>query len=170
MNRPTLEVADIVRAAGNSFWERYGSRLAWPHRKVLDAIVRCRTVALGGHLDRASAAAIRPSRTTHAATGTAPGARATRVPGGWPRVRLSCCPCLTSISSSPCPTSSQRSSSRTRGCFMICSFAAVPRRCSKLPAIPSTSARRQGSSACSIAGDRTSSIMPTSITSFPLEV
>jgi hypothetical protein len=52
MNRPTLEVADIVRAAGNSFWERYGSRLAWPHRKVLDAIVRCRTTALGGHLDQ----------------------------------------------------------------------------------------------------------------------
>jgi hypothetical protein len=52
MNRPTLEVADIVRAAGNSFWEKYGSRLAWPHRKVLDAIVRCRTAALGGHLDQ----------------------------------------------------------------------------------------------------------------------
>ena len=52
MNRPTLEVADIVRAAGNSFWEKYGSRFAWPHRKVLDAIVRCRTTALGGHLDQ----------------------------------------------------------------------------------------------------------------------
>ncbi len=52
MNRPTLEVADIVRAAGNSFWEKYGSHLAWPHRKVLDAIVRCRTTALGGHLDQ----------------------------------------------------------------------------------------------------------------------
>jgi hypothetical protein len=52
MNRPTLEVADIVRAAGNSFWEKYGSHLAWPHRKVLDAIVRCRTAALGGHLDQ----------------------------------------------------------------------------------------------------------------------
>jgi hypothetical protein len=52
MNRPTLEVADIVRAAGNSFWEKYGLHLAWPHRKVLDAIVRCRTTALGGHLDQ----------------------------------------------------------------------------------------------------------------------
>ena len=52
MNRPTLEVADIARAAGNSFWEKYGSHLAWPHRKVLDAIVRCRTMALGGHLDQ----------------------------------------------------------------------------------------------------------------------
>ena len=52
MSRPTLEVADIVRTAGNSFWEKYGSHFAWPHRKVLDAIVRCRTAALGGHLDQ----------------------------------------------------------------------------------------------------------------------
>jgi len=52
MSRPTLEVADIVRSAGNSFWERQQSHLAWPHRKVLDAIVRCRTAALGGHLDQ----------------------------------------------------------------------------------------------------------------------
>jgi hypothetical protein len=52
MIRPTLEVADIVRTAGNSFWEKYRSHLAWPHRKVLDAIVRCRTAALGGHLDQ----------------------------------------------------------------------------------------------------------------------
>src|SRR5437879_6086142 len=42
MSRPTLEVADIVRASGNRFWEHYGSHLAWPHRKVLDAIIRCR--------------------------------------------------------------------------------------------------------------------------------
>jgi hypothetical protein len=52
MSRATLEVADIVRAEGDSFWEEYGSHLAWPHRKVLDAIVRCRTAALGGHRDK----------------------------------------------------------------------------------------------------------------------
>jgi hypothetical protein len=52
MSRPTLEVADIFRAAGNRFWEKHKSHLAWVHRKVLDAIVRCRTAALGGHLDR----------------------------------------------------------------------------------------------------------------------
>ena len=51
MSRPTLEVADIVRETGNSFWEQRQSHLAWPHRKVLDAIVRCRTAALGGHRD-----------------------------------------------------------------------------------------------------------------------
>jgi hypothetical protein len=54
MSRPTLEVADIVRAAGNRFWQQQQSHLAWPHRKVLDAIVRCRSAALGGHLDQCS--------------------------------------------------------------------------------------------------------------------
>jgi hypothetical protein len=52
MSRPTLEVADIVRAAGNRFWEKHKSHLTWLHRKVLDAIVRCRTAALGGHRDQ----------------------------------------------------------------------------------------------------------------------
>lgn len=52
MNRPTLEVADILRAAGSSFIERHGSHLALQHRKVMDAIVRCRTAALGGHRDQ----------------------------------------------------------------------------------------------------------------------
>jgi hypothetical protein len=52
MSRPTLEVADIVRAAGNRFWEEHKSHFAWVHRKVLDAIVRCRTAALGGHRDK----------------------------------------------------------------------------------------------------------------------
>ena len=52
MSRPTLEVADIVRRTGNSFWEQQQSHLAWPHRKVLDAIVRCRTAAQGGHRDQ----------------------------------------------------------------------------------------------------------------------
>jgi DNA-directed RNA polymerase subunit RPC12/RpoP len=54
VSRPTLEVADIVRAAGNRFWEGHKSHLAWAHRKVLDAIVRCRTAALGGHRDKCS--------------------------------------------------------------------------------------------------------------------
>jgi len=52
MSRATLEVADIIRAAGDSFWDKQGSHLAWPHRKVLDAILRCRTATLGGHRDQ----------------------------------------------------------------------------------------------------------------------
>jgi hypothetical protein len=52
MSRPTLEVADILRVSGSSFRERYGSHLALQHHKVMDAIVRCRTAALGGHRDQ----------------------------------------------------------------------------------------------------------------------
>ena len=54
MSRPTLEVADILRVSGSSFVKRHGSHLAPQHRKVMDAIVRCRTAALGGHRDRCS--------------------------------------------------------------------------------------------------------------------
>ena len=54
MSRPTLEVADVLRACGSSFLDRHGSHLASQHRKVMDAIVRCRTAALGGHRDRCS--------------------------------------------------------------------------------------------------------------------
>ncbi len=52
MNRPPFEVADIVRTAGPQFRQRYWRALTWPQIKVLNAIVRCRTAALGGHRDQ----------------------------------------------------------------------------------------------------------------------
>jgi rubredoxin len=51
MARPPLEVADLIRAAGDAFLERNRHWLGWKHVKVLRAIRRCRTAALGGHLD-----------------------------------------------------------------------------------------------------------------------
>ena len=51
MSRPPLEVADIIRTAGDAFIERNRHWLGWKHVKVLLAIARCRTAALGGHLD-----------------------------------------------------------------------------------------------------------------------
>ncbi len=51
MDRPPLEVADVIRAAGGAFLEGNRHWLAWQHVKVLNAIRRCRTAALGGHLD-----------------------------------------------------------------------------------------------------------------------
>jgi Putative transposase/Transposase zinc-binding domain len=51
MPRPPLEVADLIRAAGQAFIERSRHWLTWQHLKVLLAIERCRTAALGGHLD-----------------------------------------------------------------------------------------------------------------------
>ena len=52
MSRPPLEVADIIRARGNRFIENNRSWLHWKHVKVLHAIARCRTAALGGHRDQ----------------------------------------------------------------------------------------------------------------------
>lgn len=51
MSRPPLEVADLVRAAGDAFIERSRKWITWKHVKVLLAIARCRTAVLGGHLD-----------------------------------------------------------------------------------------------------------------------
>jgi hypothetical protein len=52
MGRPPLEVADLIRAAGAGFFERNRRWLGWKHVKALRAIARCRTAALGGHLDQ----------------------------------------------------------------------------------------------------------------------
>jgi Putative transposase/Transposase zinc-binding domain len=60
MNRPPLEVADLVRTAGGSFIERSRRWITWQHIKVLRAIVRCRTAALGGHLDKCIDCGYRP--------------------------------------------------------------------------------------------------------------
>ena len=51
MSRPALEVADLIRTAGVAFLERNRHWLSWKHVKVLRAIARCSTAALGGHLD-----------------------------------------------------------------------------------------------------------------------
>ena len=49
MTRPAVELADVFRAAASQF-------LRWHHAsfqqlKVIRAITRCRTAALGGHID-----------------------------------------------------------------------------------------------------------------------
>jgi hypothetical protein len=54
MSRPPLEVADIIRSRRELFEQQSRGWISWQHRKVLDAIVRCRTAALGGHRDRCS--------------------------------------------------------------------------------------------------------------------
>jgi hypothetical protein len=61
MDRPPLEVADLVRAAGHSFVERSRRWITWQHLKVLRAIARCRTAALGGHLDKCTDCGYRPA-------------------------------------------------------------------------------------------------------------
>jgi Putative transposase/Transposase zinc-binding domain len=51
MTRPTFEVADILRAQGDRFLDRYRSSFDYQQLKAFRAIQHCRTVALGGHRD-----------------------------------------------------------------------------------------------------------------------
>ena len=50
MNRPAIEVADIFRLYGQAFRARTGLALA--QRRVMSAIERCRTAALGGLIEQ----------------------------------------------------------------------------------------------------------------------
>ncbi|HEY6372499.1 MAG TPA: IS91 family transposase [Candidatus Sulfotelmatobacter sp.] len=54
MSRPLLEMADVIRTAGQPFIDHSHSWITWHHLKVLQAIERCRTAALGGHRDQCS--------------------------------------------------------------------------------------------------------------------
>ena len=51
MSRPTVEVADILRALGDRFLDRYQASFSFQQLKAYRAIQKCRTAALGGHLD-----------------------------------------------------------------------------------------------------------------------
>ena len=45
-----LEVADVFRDGESQFRKEYGHTLSREQRQVLKAITRCRTAALGGHV------------------------------------------------------------------------------------------------------------------------
>jgi hypothetical protein len=50
-SRPRLEVAEIFRAAGARYRETHARTLSRSQRRVMSAIERCRTAALGGHVE-----------------------------------------------------------------------------------------------------------------------
>jgi Putative transposase/Transposase zinc-binding domain len=52
MTRPAIEVADIVRARGRQFLERFKAIFSYQQLKAFRAVLRCRTAALGGHKDK----------------------------------------------------------------------------------------------------------------------
>src|SRR5687768_18178843 len=51
VERPKLEVADIVRRYGDRYRAEHETSLSNAQRRVMRAIASCRTAALGGHLD-----------------------------------------------------------------------------------------------------------------------
>jgi hypothetical protein len=54
MKGPLVELADIVAAAAHHFTDQPPGWFTWMHLKVLVAIERCRTAAMGGHMDQCS--------------------------------------------------------------------------------------------------------------------
>ncbi|NIV77096.1 MAG: IS91 family transposase, partial [Gammaproteobacteria bacterium] len=52
MSRPSLEVADIFRAFGPAWRDANRGHVSLDQMKVMSAIERCRTAALGGHVAR----------------------------------------------------------------------------------------------------------------------
>ena len=51
MERPKLEVADILRRYGDAYRAEHEGSLSSTQRRVMRAITACRTAALGGHLE-----------------------------------------------------------------------------------------------------------------------
>jgi len=61
MTRPAIEVADIVRAKGRQFLERFKAILSYQELKAYRAVERCRTAALGDIRTSVSVAVTKPA-------------------------------------------------------------------------------------------------------------
>ena len=51
LTRPRWEVADVIRQHGEAFLDKHGGHLTSTQKKTLRDLGRCRTAALGGHVD-----------------------------------------------------------------------------------------------------------------------
>jgi len=51
LERPALEVADVIRQYGDALLDRYDGVLSATQRKALRDLAACRTAALGGHVE-----------------------------------------------------------------------------------------------------------------------
>jgi predicted Zn-ribbon and HTH transcriptional regulator len=52
MDRPRLEVADVFRRYGDAYRQQHAGSLSRDQLRVMTAIERCRTAALGGHVEQ----------------------------------------------------------------------------------------------------------------------
>src|ERR1700731_670949 len=50
-HRPAIEIADILRRHGDAYRRVHAGHLGRVERRVMSAIVACRTEALGGHME-----------------------------------------------------------------------------------------------------------------------
>ena len=146
MSRPTFEVADIVQQQGERFVDRHRKWLSYQQLNVLRAIGRCRTSALGGHLDACprcghQAISFNSCRNRHCPKCQAQARQHWLTAREQELLDVSYFHVVLTLPH-------QR-------CFTICCSPRVPGHCSKSPLIQNTWAQRSGSSAFCIPGDRT---------------
>jgi Transposase zinc-binding domain len=168
MSRPRFEVADIIRSAGTDFIERNRSRRRWTHLKVLLAIARCRTAALGGHIDECASCGHRATisynscRNRHCPKCQTGGRerwiaarRRELLPTPYVHVVFTLPPQLAALAL------------QNRKLIYVCCSGPAPKPCWRWHATPAISEPRSASSACSTPGTRDSNFIPMSIVSFP---
>ena len=148
MTRPPLEVADIVRAQGNRFIRTSCRWIHWSHRKVLLAIARCRTAALGGHRDQCPRCGYRASLLIVVGIATVPSVKVGRATVGLLPGRANCYRSLISTSSSRCRIISRIWRWSTRRSSTTCCSTPLPRPCSRSRPTPNISAHRSVSWLC----------------------
>ena len=156
MGRPTLEVADIFRDHGPAWREANRGHVSLDQLKVMSAIERCRTAALGGHVARCendacahTAIAYNSCRNRHcpkcqgaAAQDWLAAREADLLPVGYFHV-------VFTLPAEIAPIAYQN-----KAVVTTCCSALRPRLCSPLPPIPSTSVPASAPLTYCIAGAR----------------
>ena len=90
MSRPALEVADIFRGHGAAWRRANVGRVSLGQMKVMSAIERCRTAALGGHVARCEGCAHTVIAYNSCRNRHCPKCQGTAAGNGSPRARLTC--------------------------------------------------------------------------------
>src|SRR6516162_1837471 len=95
MVRPALEVADIFRDHGPAWREANQGHVSLVQLKVMSAIERCRTAALGGHVVRCENAACGHTEIAYNSCGNrhCPKCQGGRHADGWPTAKRNSCRC-----------------------------------------------------------------------------
>jgi hypothetical protein len=55
VQRPALELGDVLRRHGGAYLDAHGAHLGRSERRVMGAVAACRTAALGGHVEQCDA-------------------------------------------------------------------------------------------------------------------
>ena len=94
-------MADIFRHRGAAWRASHAGQVSLGQLKVVSAIERCRTAALGGHVERCEACAHLRISDNSCRNRHCPSAKPPLPRSGWPSARPNRCPCPISMSSSP---------------------------------------------------------------------